>query len=249
MRLDIFYYLLVAFKMRASPQLVLILSAISAVEASRGSKCRHGRPRNGNSVPDVSADSHLATSDDASSIISSISTTVEVVKTGQAQTVISTALTVPTETPQVTEPANDAGDVKPQEEEASSQNTASLPTSQQKKSTTAALKEPTKKFCGKPNKSEVLFGTPWIVFSMNYNYQSIKGSSCVGYYDYAGSGDNQTIHWSVLWDIDPNVGTNLVKGYNFIGLTQGLETRLSDIKSIPSKYEWTTSKTTDYKGM
>jgi xyloglucan-specific endo-beta-1,4-glucanase len=83
---------------------------------------------------------------------------------------------------------------------------------------------------------------------MNYNYQYIKGSSCVGYYDYTGSGDEQTIHWSVLWDIDPMVGTNLVKGYNFIGLTQGLETRLSDIKSIPSKYEWNTSKTTEYKG-
>ncbi|KAM0212301.1 hypothetical protein ACHAQD_009877 [Fusarium lateritium] len=112
----------------------------------------------------------------------------------------------------------------------------------------AALKEPTKKFCGNPNESEVLFGTPWIVFSMNYNYKSIEGSSCVGYYDYTGSGDDQTIHWSVLWDIDPDVGTNLVKGYNFIGLTQGLETRLSEIESIPSKYEWTTTKSTEYKG-
>ncbi|KAG5802691.1 hypothetical protein H9Q74_008154 [Fusarium xylarioides] len=229
--------------MRASPQLVLILSAIAAVEGARVSKCRHARPKNGNSVLDVSADPYLATAGDASSIISGTSTTVDL-------------------------PAIDAEYVEPQELEVSSQSTASSSTSQQTKSTTTALKEPTKKFCGKPNESEVLFGTPWIVFSMNYNYQfiegsslclfmphvtsfkyqSIEGSSCVGYYDYEGSGDNQTIHWSVLWDIDPNVGTNLVKGYNFIGLTQGLETRLSDIKSIPSKYEWTTSKTTDYKG-
>ncbi|KAG5793112.1 hypothetical protein H9Q69_007850 [Fusarium xylarioides] len=187
--------------MRASPQLCLIFSAIAAVQASRNSKCRHGRPKNVNS-------------EDTSSVIPNISTTIELEKTGQAHTVVSTVLTDPTEI----------------------------------LSTTAALKEPTKKFCGQPNESEVLFGTPWIVFSMNYNYQSIEGSSCVGYYDYEGSGDNQTIHRSVLWDIDPNVGTNLVKGYNFIGLTQGLETRLSDIKSIPSKYEWTTSKNTDYKG-
>jgi hypothetical protein len=236
--------------MRASPQLVLFLSAIAAVEAARGSKCRHGRPKNGNFVPEVSADPYLATSETASNIISSVSTpSVELVKTEQAQNVVSTVPIVPTETAQVTEPAIDAGDVKAQEPETSSQKTASLSIPQRQDSTTAAVKEPTKKFCGKPNESEVLFGTPWIVFSMNYNYQSIKGSSCVGYYDYAGSGDDQTIHWSVLWDIDPKVGTNLVKGYNFIGLTQGLETRLSDIKSIPSKYEWTTSKSTEYKGI
>ncbi|KAF5606204.1 xyloglucan-specific endo-beta-1 4-glucanase A [Fusarium subglutinans] len=212
--------------MRACPQLVLILSAIAAVDGAAGSNCRHGRPKNGNSIPDVSANPYLATAKDASSIIPTISTTVESAKTGQAQTAVST------EKPQVTEPTIDAGDIQPQELDTSSQNTASLSTSRQTRSTMAALKEPAKKFCGKPNESEVLFGTPWIVFSMNYNYQSIKGSSC----------------WSVLWDIDPTVGTNLVKGYNFIGLTQGLETRLSDIKSIPSKYEWTTSKTTDYKG-
>ncbi|KAF5625541.1 xyloglucan-specific endo-beta-1 4-glucanase A [Fusarium tjaetaba] len=226
--------------MRASPKLVLILSAIAAVESARVSKCHHGRPKNGNLVLDVSTDPYIATAEDASSIIASISATVELAKSGQAQTAVST------ETPQVTDPAIAAGDIQPQE--LAPQSTASLSTSQQTRSTTAALKEPTKKFCGKPNESEVLFGTPWIVFSMNYNYQSIEGSSCVGYYDYEGSGDNQTIHWSVLWDIDPNVGTNLVKGYDFIGLTQGLETRLNDIKSIPSKYEWTTSKTTDYKG-
>lgn len=82
---------------------------------------------------------------------------------------------------------------------------------------------------------------------MTYNYQYIKGSSCVGYYDHTGSGDEQTIHWSVLWDLDLMVGTNLVKGYSFIGLTQGLGTRLSDIKSIPSKYEWNTTNITEYK--
>ncbi|KAI1040806.1 hypothetical protein LB505_014005 [Fusarium chuoi] len=215
--------------MRGLNQLFLILSTIAAVEASGVSNCRHRRHKNVNSED--------------------TSTTVEIEKTGQSQTVISTILNIPTEIPQVTEPAINAGAVKSRQQETSGYSTASLSALQQTKGTTAAPKEPTKKFCGEPNESEVLFGTPWIVFSMNYNYQSIKGSSCVGYYNYEGAGDNQTIHWSVLWDIDPNVGTNLVKGYNFIGLTQGLETRLSDIKSIPSKYEWTTSKTTDYKGI
>jgi hypothetical protein len=107
---------------------------------------------------------------------------------------------------------------------------------------------PTKKFCGAPNESEVLLGTPWIVFSMNYNYQDIQGTCCTGYFDYIGEGADQTIHWSVHWDIDQNFKPNSVKGYNFIGLTQGLETRLDDISSIPSKYTWTASNTTTYKG-
>lgn len=91
-------------------------------------------------------------------------------------------------------------------------------------------------------------GTPWIVYSMNYNYQSIEGSCCTGLFDTSGSGDDQQIHWSAIWDIDPTVGTNLVKGYNFIGLTQNLETRLSDIASIPTEYNWTTTNSTAYKG-
>ena len=209
--------------MHASPRFLLILSLVAAIEAAKGSKCHHGRPRNSNS---------------ASEIISSVVTPS--VETSQ---VVPNGPIIPTEV------VNNNGDAKVQETVTSSQRTASSPIMQPKGSIIAALQEPTKKFCGKPNESEVLFGTPWIVFSMNYNYQSIKGSSCVGYYDYTGSGDDQTIHWSVLWDIDPKVGTNLVKGYNFIGLTQGLETRLSDIKSIPSKYEWVTKKSSEYKGV
>ncbi|WZH45737.1 concanavalin A-like lectin/glucanase domain-containing protein [Fusarium acuminatum] len=214
--------------MRASAQFFLILSAITAVEAARGSKYRYGRPTTGTVAP----------------VISSVP---------PEENGASTVSIIPTEAVKVPELANDIKDAKVRQTVTLSETaTASLTLQSQvtikSKATRAAQKEPTKKFCGKPNESEVLFGTPWIVFSMNYNYQSIKGSSCVGYYDYTGSGDDQTIHWSVLWDIDPDVGTNLVKGYNFIGLTQGLETRLSDIKSIPSKYEWTTSKTTEYKG-
>lgn len=104
------------------------------------------------------------------------------------------------------------------------------------------------KFCGAPNDYEVLSGTPWIVYSMNYNYQDISGSCCTGYYDFTGSGNDQTIHWSSIWDIDEAVSTNVVKGYSFIGLTQNLETQLSAIASIPSTYEWTISNTTAYKG-
>ncbi|KAF5983796.1 pectin lyase precursor [Fusarium coicis] len=172
------------------PQIVLILSNIAAVEAARVSKCGHGRPKDGNSVLDVSIDPYTTTAEYSSSIISSISTKVELAKTGQAQTAVST------ETPQH----------------------SFIIDIQTTKKPTTALKEPTKRFCGKPNESGVLFGTPWIVFFMNYNYQCIKACSCVGYCDYEGSDDNQTIPWSVLWDIDPDVGTNLVKGYNFIGL-------------------------------
>lgn len=240
--------------MRASPQVVLILSAIATVEAARGSKCRHGHPKNGNVAPAISSVPSSVTTEAASESLSGVvSPSEKSFETSQMQSGVSTVSIIPTEAVKVPEPANDAKDVKIQETVTSSKKLATLSTPQSQvatksKATGAAQKEPTKKFCGKPNESEVLFGTPWIVFSMNYNYQSIKGSSCVGYYDYTGSGDDQTIHWSVLWNIDPDVGTNLVKGYNFIGLTQGLETRLSDIKNIPSKYEWTTSKTTEYKG-
>ncbi|KAI1342764.1 family 12 glycoside hydrolase [Xylariaceae sp. FL0016] len=106
----------------------------------------------------------------------------------------------------------------------------------------------TSTFCGAPNDYEIIAGTPWIVYSMNYNYQAISGSCCAGYYDVSGSGDDQTIHWSSIWDIDESVETNLVKGYSFIGLTQNLETRLSDISSIPSSYSWSVDNSTAYKG-
>ncbi|KAI3399595.1 hypothetical protein diail_6234 [Diaporthe ilicicola] len=103
-------------------------------------------------------------------------------------------------------------------------------------------------YCGAPDAYEVLSGTPWIVYSMNYNYKDISGSCCTGYYDFTGSGDDQTLHWNSVWDIDESVSTNVVKGYSFIGLTQNLETQLSAISSIPTTYEWTITNTTAYKG-
>ncbi|KAK6076421.1 xyloglucan-specific endo-beta-1,4-glucanase A [Seiridium cupressi] len=106
----------------------------------------------------------------------------------------------------------------------------------------------TSTFCGAPDSYEVLSGTPWIIYSMNYNYQSISGSCCTGYYSTSGSGDDQTVHWSSIWDIDEAVSTNVVKGYSFIGLTQNLETTLDSITSIPSTYTWGISNTTAYKG-
>ncbi|KAF6838499.1 xyloglucan-specific endo-beta-1,4-glucanase A [Colletotrichum musicola] len=105
-----------------------------------------------------------------------------------------------------------------------------------------------KTFCGAPNAYEVLMGTPWIVYSMNYNYKSISGSCCTSYSSTSGTGDAQRITWSSDWDIDPAVGKDLVKGYSFIGLTQNLEVRLSEIKSIPSAYSWTAKNSTAYKG-
>lgn len=104
------------------------------------------------------------------------------------------------------------------------------------------------KFCGAPNAYQVISNTPWIVYSMNYNYEDISGSCCTNYYDYTGTGDNQTVHWSSVWDISESVSTDVVKGYSFIGLTQNLETKLSAISSIPSTYTWTVSNTTAYKG-
>ncbi|ROV90517.1 hypothetical protein VMCG_09829 [Cytospora schulzeri] len=104
------------------------------------------------------------------------------------------------------------------------------------------------KFCGAPNAYQVISDTPWIVYSMNYNYEDISGSCCTNYYDHTETGDNQTIHWSSVWDIDESVSTDVVKGYSFIGLTQNLETQLSAISSIPSTYKWTVSNTTAYKG-
>ncbi|CAJ2499938.1 Uu.00g027910.m01.CDS01 [Anthostomella pinea] len=122
---------------------------------------------------------------------------------------------------------------------------AGMPSALSRRATSA---EPTSTYCGAPNAYEVISGTPWIVFSMNYNYQDISGSCCTGYYDVSGSGDVQTIHWSSIWDIDPDVDANVVKGYSFVGLTQNLETRLSDIASIPSTYNWSVDNSTAYKG-
>ncbi|KAF3019264.1 Mucin-5B [Neopestalotiopsis sp. 37M] len=114
--------------------------------------------------------------------------------------------------------------------------------------TVVAAETLTASYCGVPNSYEILSGTPWIVYSMNYNYESISGSCCTGYYSTTGSGDDQAVHWSSIWDIDESVDTNVVKGYSFIGLTQNLETTLDSISSIPSTYTWSISNTTAYKG-
>ncbi|KAK7408137.1 hypothetical protein QQX98_009728 [Neonectria punicea] len=111
-----------------------------------------------------------------------------------------------------------------------------------------AASQPSSTYCGAPNEFEVLAGTPWIVFSMNYNYQSIEGSCCTGYYETTGSGDSQLIHWSSIWDIDATVNPDLVKGYSFVGLTQNLQTRLNAIASIPTTYDWTVTNSTAFKG-
>jgi len=39
-----------------------------------------------------------------------------------------------------------------------------------------------------------------------------------------------------------------VKGYNFVGLTQNLENRVSDIAAIPADYHWIRNKKSEYKG-
>ncbi|RYP74496.1 hypothetical protein DL771_002970 [Monosporascus sp. 5C6A] len=83
---------------------------------------------------------------------------------------------------------------------------------------------------------------------MNYNQQSIKGSSCTGLYETTGSGNGQRIHWSGDFQIDPNFNGNVVKGFCFVGLTQGLETRLTDIRSIPSTFDWKVYEETEWKG-
>ncbi|KAI4595294.1 hypothetical protein KJ359_006968 [Pestalotiopsis sp. 9143b] len=114
--------------------------------------------------------------------------------------------------------------------------------------TVVAAEALTNSYCGEPNAYDILSGTPWIVYSMNYNYASISGSCCTGYYSTTGSDDSQAVHWSSIWDIDEAVGTDVVKGYSFIGLTQNLETTLDSISSIPSTYTWSISNTTAYKG-
>ena len=106
----------------------------------------------------------------------------------------------------------------------------------------------TTQLCGEPNASQLIPSSPWIVFSMNYNYQKISGSSCATYESTSGTGDAQKIKWRVDWDIAQDSNADLVKGYEFVGLTQNLETRLSEIASIPAEWTWVRSNETAYKG-
>lgn len=104
------------------------------------------------------------------------------------------------------------------------------------------------KLCGSPNASQLIPNSPWIVFSMNYNYQKIDGTACATYESTSGSDAAQKINWSVDWDIAQDDNADLVKGYEFVGLTQNLETRLSEIESIPADWHWVRSNETAYKG-
>jgi xyloglucan-specific endo-beta-1,4-glucanase len=103
--------------------------------------------------------------------------------------------------------------------------------------------------CGEPNASLIIPNSPWIVFSMNYAYTKIDGSTCVTYDSVSGPGDAQKIKWSTSRDIAQDANANVVKGYEFVGLTQNLETRLADIESIPADWHWVRSNETAYKGM
>ncbi|KAJ8118159.1 hypothetical protein OPT61_g812 [Boeremia exigua] len=98
--------------------------------------------------------------------------------------------------------------------------------------------------------SIVLTDTPWIVFNMMYNQALTVGTQCTKYDSVATGADNvKKIKWSAESKIDYVKSTdNIPKGYSFIGLTQGLETKLSAIKSIPATYDWTRTNTTAYKG-
>jgi len=116
-------------------------------------------------------------------------------------------------------------------------------------SSTLSPRATTTQLCGEPNASLIIPSSPWIVFSMNYNYQKISGSSCATYESISGTGDAQKIKWKVGWDIAQDQNADLVKGYEFVGLTQNLETRLSEIKSIPTEWKWVRTNETAYKGM
>ncbi|KAI8940569.1 hypothetical protein NX059_004246 [Plenodomus lindquistii] len=112
-----------------------------------------------------------------------------------------------------------------------------------------SVKQQPIKMCGAAQ-NVVLTDTPWIVYNMFYNQAQTKGSMCTGYESVTtGTDGTKKINWSAVTDIDYVKATdNVPKGYTFVGLTQGLETRLSAIKSIPASYSWTLTNTTAYKG-
>lgn len=113
------------------------------------------------------------------------------------------------------------------------------------RATTAA-----KNMCGAPDSSEIIDGTPWIVYSMNYNYQDIEGSCCTGFTGLVtGVDGEQKCGWNSTWDItEVDSTSNVPKGYSFVGLTENLENTISAIDSIPATYHWVRSNSTQYKG-
>lgn len=104
--------------------------------------------------------------------------------------------------------------------------------------------------CGAPDASEIITGTPWIVYSMNYNYQDIEGGCCTGFTGLmTGADGEQKCGWNSTWDItEVDSTSNVPKGYSFVGLTENLETTISGIDSIPATYSWVRSNSTLYKG-
>ncbi|KAI9663158.1 MAG: hypothetical protein M1821_008206 [Bathelium mastoideum] len=103
-------------------------------------------------------------------------------------------------------------------------------------------------FCGESD-SQVISGTPWIVFNMLYNEDLMSSSDswCTVYDSLATSSTGvQEIKWGSTSSISP--ASDTVKGYSFIGLTQNLENTLTGIQSIPANYQWTRSNTTEFKG-
>ena len=103
--------------------------------------------------------------------------------------------------------------------------------------------------CGN-NQNLIISGTPWIVFNMFYNAARSVGTQCTNYLGQTTSSSGQKqIQWASETNIQRADSTaNLPKGYSFVGLTQGLETQLSAIKSIPASYSWTRTNTTAWKG-
>lgn len=114
---------------------------------------------------------------------------------------------------------------------------------------TDTTKQPATSLCGTSD-SIVLTDTPWIIFNMFYNAAQSIGTQCTNYdHVTTTTSGSKEITWSAVTAIDYVASTsNVPKGYSFIGLTQGLETKLSSVKSIPAKYEWTRTNTTAYKG-
>lgn len=96
----------------------------------------------------------------------------------------------------------------------------------------------------------ILPGTPWIVYNMLYDAAQIVGSQCTGYVGQTTSSSGAAeVLWNSTTDIEYVESTdNAPKGYSFVGLTENLETRITDISSIPAIYEWTRTNTTTFKG-
>lgn len=96
----------------------------------------------------------------------------------------------------------------------------------------------------------ILTGTPWIVYNMLYNADLTVGTQCTYYNNVITAADGtQEVVWSSTANIKYVESTNNVpKGYSFVGLTQNLETPISDIGSIPATYDWTRTNTSTFKG-